>query len=207
MCMRYLEEYVSLFITGSSKRIGMDNNDFEFLYSIMEQLERSRTLTTRQGAALKRIYSKYVNNKAVMNGLSIAADDLREAIKRDYWKTELRISIERRQEARYIGDNLIALSYAPKPEAKTMATNLKAVWRNKLHIVAVNRHTLDGIIDFIGRFGLEIDTSTEEYLALCLSSKKQISHFIATSGGVAVNVCDDDLLASYVQNACGGTVL
>ena len=61
--------------------------------------------------------------------------------------------------------------------------------------------TLAGILL---RPGFDIDSTLEEYLAVCLESKDQISHVIAVQDGAAVNVCDDDLLAGFFLHLCNG---
>lgn len=210
--MRYLEDYISILLNGPPKNMAAlqvatnrAGNDYEFLFSIQDQLNNNRTLTTRQGAAIKRIFSKYDEADLLICG--IIPKDFRDAITTNAWRNALRISVERRNEARYIGDNLIALSYnSSDADAKQLAKSLNARWSNKLHIVAVTRHNLDNLINFIGRFGLALDSSTEEYLALCMSSQKMVSHFVCIDDGVAVNITDDELLSSFVIT-CGGEVL
>ena len=181
----------------------IDGVDYEFLSSIYVQLHSGRTLTTRQGYAICNVMKK-IAYQPNFKQFNLDKTDLLNAISEKRWKTPLRVSVTKRKEARYLGDNIVALSLNSSPDIKTDLKPLKPFWYDDLYIITVTRTTIEPLIDFLGRYGLEIDQPLEDYLALCLGSKKQISHFIAVQDGAAINICDDELLANYVLHMCGG---
>lgn len=195
-----LEDYIEKF-AATAHLIGTKH--VEFIISIYDQISCGRTLTTRQGYAACAMMRELARQPDFKR-FGIDKKAMLAAIDGKKWKTPLRISKERRKEVRYLGDNIVAISAPITPDMKIELRNTKAVWRDEMYIVTVTRNTLTYLIEFIGKYGLEMDSEVEKYLALCLGSKKQVSHFIAVQDGAAINVCDDEALANFVLHICKG---
>jgi hypothetical protein len=119
------------------------------------------------------------------------------------WKTPPRVTVQKRNEARYLGDNLVAISYQTKQEITQDVTRLRAIWRNGVQVIGVNGKNIDSLVEFLGFHRFEIDDRLEEYLALCLSSREQTSHFVADGESVVCNVCDSDTLSMFLLHVVG----
>lgn len=198
----YLEDYIGELAKQS---FNLNLGQIEFLSSLYEQVQLGRELTTRQGHAACAVMREIMAEPDFkIRFPTVDESALRTAVDERRWKTPLRVAVTKRREARYLGDNIVALSYQPNPEIRNAAKPLHAVWKDQLYLVTVTRSRLDCLIHFLGKFGFEIDKSLEEYLALCLGSKKQISHVIAVEDGAVINVCDDDIFANFIMNVCGG---
>ena len=200
--MKHIEEYLhEILMKGRS----LEPDTVDFLYSIEDQLGMGRTLTTRQGhavvAALRRLSRRpdFQNNYP-----NIPKEDFIASLNEKRWRNELRVAVERRREARYCGDNLIVASFPAFPEIKKDAKGCGFKYVDGYYATSIHGGNLTKIITFLGKHGFDIDSDLEEYLALCMGSKKQISHVIAVEDGAAVNVCDDDLFANFIMHVCGG---
>lgn len=198
----YIEDYIAYFAQNCSK---LGEREYEFLYSLYSQIEMGRTLTTRQGYAAIKMLKAISTRPNFKKDFTVNKSDLKEAIENKRWKSDLRVSVERRREARYIGDNIVALSFPAIPEMRRAMKGLKAVWHESgLYLVSVSKSNFDPLIEFLGVYGFDVNTELEEYLAVCMGSIKQVSHIIAVEDGAAINVCDDNLFADFVFHICGG---
>jgi hypothetical protein len=98
----------------------------------------------------------------------------------------------------------VGFTYQYKNEIAQDALALRATWRGGVQIVSVSIRNLESLIHFLGVHRFEIDTNLEEYLALCLASKKQQSHFITNGDGAVFNICDSETLSNFVLHVLGG---
>ncbi len=217
----YLEDYITtvadVLLTKSYATLGTRSGtvfleaaskDWEFLSSIGNQIDMGRTLTTRQGAAIKKLFNRILADPEALQKKGVDIEAFKKTLASNNWKNPLRVSVQRRNEVRHLGDNIICLSgNLNEPEMRLSFKRFKGVWRDKMYIVLIDKSNLDKVIEFIGRWDFEIDRATEEYLALCLSSVKEISHFICSGNDVAVNVCDNVLLGHFIHHICGGEVI
>lgn len=175
--------------------------DYEFVSSIAHQIAVGKSLTTRQAYAIRTALRKYTPHASDYSKQTPA--QFREILDANQWRGELRVTVQKRNEARYLGDNIVAISYQAKQEAIQEAKRLRAVWRDGIQIITVSRSNIEAVIDFIGTHRFEIDDELESYLALCMASKGQMSHLVYDQGSVVCNVTDSETLSLFLMHAVG----
>ncbi len=189
-------------VARSTKAYKLNSDDYTFVMSLSSQIEDGKTLTSRQAFAIRKVLSKYTNDAGMIVD-SITPMEWKACLDINLWKVEPRVTVQKRNEARYLGDNLVGLSYQYARDLAQDITRLRAHWRNGVQIVPVNRQSLDELIDLLGTYRFERDAALDEYLALCMSSKDQMSHFILDGESVVCNVCDSDTLSMFLLHVAG----
>lgn len=200
----YIEDLIHQF-ARSPKLFEIVSPDSEFIQSIDYQILEGKSLTSRQAYAIIKVMRKYTDCATVY--VKLPSDVFEQILNARLWKTEPRVTVQKRNEARYLGDNLIAVSYHTRQEINSAATALRAVWRDGVQVISINSANIEKVIEFIGAHGFEIDDTLEQYLALCLSSKKQTTHFVADADSVVCNVCDNDVISMFLLHVVGAQLI
>lgn len=199
----YMEDSIAALVGGAtplSKII--EATDYAFLASLAYRIAQRETLTTRQAFAAKKVLGRYT--KTISEYIpTMTSGKWQETLERCQWRTPHRATVQKRNEARYLGDNLVALSYHYAEDIATDARNLRVQWRGDVEVVGVTSANLDAVIDLIGKYRLEIDTDLENYLALCLGSRRAVSHLVSDGDNLVCNVCDSESLAMFLVHVVG----
>lgn len=178
------------------------DSDAEFISSVGFQASQGKTLTTRQAYAATNVLRKKAAKFSEM--VHMEKDVFLAITNSGAWKNEPRVVVQKRNEARYLGDNLVALSFHPTAELRTDLTRVGGPVRQGVTIISVaNNKKLEALIEVLGSHGFEIDEELEQYLALCMSSKGQRSHFVADGESVVCNVCDSETLSAFLLHVVG----
>lgn len=180
---------------------GTKLEDSMFLYSIFEQMSEGRTLSTRQGYAATATLRHYLPESEKYFKIPRAAAEA--ILNKNEWRAPLRATVEKRNEVRYMGDNLLGFTYAARHDLATQMRALKGCWRDHVLYVGVTAQNLEIIVEIMGQHRFGYDTAVEEYLALCLGSRKQTSHAVMVGRDVVFSICDSDGLAQYVLDVLG----
>jgi hypothetical protein len=179
----------------------------DFFQSIHLRIARDQPLTTRQCYKAKTVLNQYreLANAQRQNILCPSYDltTFRATIDQGLWKNQPVVRTEKRSEARYLGDNIVALSYSPSADMTLYIPSLRQQRRGEVCVMAVTELTLDPLIDFLGRFGFEIDDDLERFLALCLDSRKAVSEMVMHEGALVGNIRDSETLAAFLQQIMG----
>lgn len=125
------------------------------------------------------------------------------------------------REVRYIGDNCVAFRFkyndvileaikSLRKKNEYFADDLTRFdFTARVWIVRVTRDTLDPIFKIIKEHRFQFDDATLDYLTLASNSKGKPSTFVydPESGRIVANVCDNEIVATWVRNVLRGEVL
>lgn len=125
------------------------------------------------------------------------------------------------REVRYVGDNMLAFRFKMNDVIVDSIKSLRKKSDNFTHdvirfdhlarvwLVRVTRDTIDPIMQIIGKNRFQIDDATIEYLTLATNSRGQPSTFVfdPESGKIVANICDNEIIASWVRYVLGAEVL
>lgn len=197
--MLYIEDIIDLVVTklNQLKLSGIEYPDQNFLQSIYTQMTSKRGLTTRQAFAVKSILKK---NADLIRPFIPNFDHI---IHNNQWRDELRTVVEKRSEARYLGDNMLAFSFTPKEEISRDFAYFKGSFRDGLNLIPVTSRNYAKVINFIGKYNFEIDEITEEFLVLCDNSENMETEIVRNGNDIICNVCNNDALACYLLDIVG----
>ncbi len=185
-----------------SQTLSSFDDDVHFINSVGFQVSEGKTLTTRQAYAATSVLRKKAAKFAAI--LNMDKDGFLAIVNSGAWKNEPRVTVQKRNEARYLGDNLVALSYHPTTELRSDLSRISGSVRQGVMVVSVLNNTkLEALIEVLGTYGFEIDEELEKYLPLCMSSKGQRSHFVADGDSVVCNVCDSETLSAFLLHVVG----
>jgi hypothetical protein len=200
----YVEDLI-IQVAESDRAYKMEADDYEFVSSVAHQVKSGKALTSRQAFAITKVLGKYAVDAEKLVGLT--PRDFSACLASKMFRKELRVTVQKRTEARYLGDNLVGFTYQYQKELAEEASRLRAVWRNGVQVVGVTSKNVEGLISLFGQYRFEIDEQLEEYLALCLSSKNQDSHFISDGDAVVINVCDSETISNFLLHVVGARLI
>ena len=185
------------------------NWHIDFIESVGRRIKQEQPLSTRQAEMILRIAAE--RGAALAEGMHIDAADIRAMVACPAYRREPYASRWIRREARYIGDNKLALRFkmdrAIITELKTLGSVMgadKPVWIGwaSLWIVPVTRQSLARIVALISSHGFHCNDATIDYLTMAHNSRGMDSAFVldADSGTIVANVCDNPVLAAWIAN-------
>jgi hypothetical protein len=180
------------------------SNDRKFVRSIARRVDKGTALTTRQGWAFLNVLK---NNKEVNAQLGIKKDAFKALLATPQWRKPLVPSVELRSEVRHLGDNMLGFrSSSSRTEIEFAA--MKAVYSNGMKIVTIeNQASLDAVIEFIGKWGFEMDVPTERYLADCITHAMTPARVIVEGENILIDVPNQNALAQFAQHVLGADIL
>lgn len=125
------------------------------------------------------------------------------------------------REARYVGDNCIALRFKMND---VIVESIKALRKKngffsdnvirwdreaRVWVIRVTRDTIDPLMSIIGENRFDVDDETVEYLALAMNSREKPSTFVLDpeTGRIVANVCDNEVIAAWVTNVLWAEIL
>jgi hypothetical protein len=206
----YIEDIIAPISTSFAILWNLPDEDYEILSSFSEQIIRGKTLTTRQAYRLLVILNKLVKEPIDCTRLGIDPTILSTALQNPQWKNTPVASVERVKECRYIGDNILAISIMANRRGKEtlheLGAKLHKVNDVYLYLVDVRNNNLHKIINFIGDNSLGIDSSTEEYLNMCLT-QENLSEVIQVGNSLAIQTRGSESLTRYLLQHCGAELI
>lgn len=177
--------------------------DRKFVRSVSRRAEKGEALTTRQGWAFLNIMRK----NPIYAEISMKKEVFDDILRHPQWKIPLVPSVELRSEVRHLGDNLIGFRCSiSKAEAEFTALN--AIYSNGMRIVALrNASDLSAVIEFIGRWGFQMDRETEQFLAEALKFSDTPTKIVLADDQIVIDVPNEHVFAQFALHVLGATIL
>ena len=188
-----------------------------FIKSLANTVEHGRPLSTEQGRVFLNVLRK-VRTHAPFTGVE-------EVLETPKFRQEPYQSTFIPKEARYLGDNLIGfrckrIAEIVRDIRELVKLGQECSWLNnhdpvefnhyaKMWIVPVNKENFKAILNLIAEYDFDIDDELAEYLALCDSSKGEISTFVydLQSCKIVANICDNGVLSAWVAHVIYGELI
>lgn len=182
----------------------LPTQDRKFVRSISRRVEKGTALTTRQGWAFLAVLR---NNQNLNKEIGMKKDALEAMVAKPQWRLPLVPSVELRPEVRHLGDNMLGFRCSiSKAEIEFAA--MKAIYSNGMKIVTIENHaTLNAVIDFIGKWGFQMDVATERYLADCMTHSSAPTRVIVEGDNILIDVPNANLFAQFAQHVLGAELL
>jgi hypothetical protein len=196
----FMEDVISRL---ASVEFMFSGRDRKFIRSIGRRVEKGDALTTRQGWALLSI----MRNNRLNSDIGMKKDAYDALLTNPQWRTPLVPSVELRSEVRHLGDNILGFRTSNgKTEAEFSAMN--AVYSNGMKILSINNTAhLSAVVDFIGKWGFQIDNATEQFLAQCMEHAETKSRAVVDGESLLVDCPNDHVLAQFTLHVLGARFL
>jgi hypothetical protein len=173
--------------------------DGDFAVSLTRRLEKGIPLTAKQAHYAKNMLVRYSGKT------SIDSQTWDEVLRSNKWVNPPIVRVEKRNEARFLGDNLVGLYVEMTARIRESLYDLQYIETiDDMFVIPVTRQNITNLVEFLVQFRVEVDSTLDEYLGLCLKSHNQTSYFVTHHDDILVNVKDDDLLAMTVIHMMHG---
>lgn len=193
-----------------------------FIASVAQHICNDRALSSNQSHTILKLVRR-VRSQLIKLGTDAA--ELDRLLAKPEHRQPPYESSRRPREARYLGNNMVALRC--KVDGLLIA-HIKALgmdeglthcngilrsrprfeWTQKLWIVSVHRYNLQSLRTLLQEHRFHLDQILIDYLALCQASVDQSSTITRMDDDVLIaNVCDDDILASWMTTIANGIIL
>lgn len=194
-----------------------------FISSVAEHIRAERALSSNQSRMILKMIEKSRAYIASYNIASAAEIDHLLAVP-EHRRTPY-VSAQVPREARYIGDNLLALrckadgllttqikalGNPPVTSETLMRARPRFDWTHRIWIIPVHHFNLTAIRALLHEHRFRTNQLTADYLDKCAVSVNQPSTFAFADADrtmMIVNVCDDYILAGWITDVAGGIVL
>lgn len=178
--------------------------DRKFVRSINRRVEKGTALTTRQGYAFLNVLR---HTKDIHKDIGMKKEALEAMMAAPQWRFPLVPSVELRSEVRHIGDNMLGFRCS-NSKAEVEFTAMKAVYSNGMRIVAIDNHAnLNAVIEFIGKWGFQMDVATERFLADCMTHSSAPARVIVEGPNLIIDCPNHSVFAQFCQHVLGASHL
>lgn len=203
--LMYIENYITLLANASL----LNEQENDMMCSFAYQIDSGRPLTTRQAYRAKQILTRLSHDSAICYKRGINPLIMVKAIREDKWKILPKESIMTEREARYIGDNLIALTLSSNTSSrlsvKSMGGNFVFKDGKGFYVIPVTSDNIEDLLCFIARYDITLDHSTNDFFERCIMEED--SQAIMVNNSVVFSIHSDELLNRYLRQHCGAEVI
>ena len=194
-----------------------------FISSVTQHVQSGRPLSTNQARIVLKII-RTAEPYLVMDGIA-TRETVAHMLADPCYRLPLYESPQPvPREARYLGDNLLALRFkadsAVMQEIKRLATfvdgdrtwahgYVRFDWRHKVWVVSVHHYNRTALEQLLDRHRFHCDARAREFLANCRHAETAVSTFTVSDDSTALvaRVANNDVLAGWIIGDGGGVTL
>jgi hypothetical protein len=175
----------------------------KFIRSVGKRVEYGNALTTRQAWAFAAIARKTEHYREI----GMKRDQFFEMLAKPMWRKPLIPSVELRSEVRHLGDNMLGFRTSNGRTEIEFAT-IRAQYSKGMKIVAIeNKAQMNAVIEFIGKWGFEMDRATEEFLAHTMEHEATPTRVIVEGKVVFIDVPNQHVFSQFAKHVLGADPL
>jgi hypothetical protein len=183
--------------TVAENRFNLPAYESKFVQSLSNRLEYGHGLTTRQGRAFIKMLGKMSWSDS-----GLGKRTFEEVLADPKWKDALIPSVTHADEVRHIGDNVLAFRTS-NSEINRAFDDSKIPFKYGFRIIVIsNQKDLDQAITFIGKYGFQMDSTTEQYLMDILDNAetKAKSTMIMENDEAFFFIPNEPMLAQFIKH-------
>jgi hypothetical protein len=194
-----------------------------FIHSVTESILAERPLSTNQARVILDIIRR-VRHSLVRYGMA-TDDDIKVLLRHPQYRRPLYESSYVPREARYLGDNLIALRFK---QHETIVERIKALgkpamtdwarvrdmvprpqfnWEHRLWIVPVMHYNVLDLFSLLSEYRFHLDPVTLSYLRTARQSLSKSSALARLQDTLVIHIADNPILAGWITEIADGLAL
>jgi predicted transcriptional regulator YheO len=192
-----------------------------FVQSVDKSVEAGRPLSTEQSRVFMNIVKRY-HKKGIFN--IMRNFDIDSFIASPRHRQQPYASTNVPKEVRYLGDNKLAFrskwideivndikSLSNKSKDYSWKEYQRPYWNSqgRFWVVSLTSDNYNSVMKIIADHDFHFDDAVAEYLALASNSRGEKATFVldAESGNIIANVCDNEILESWIKRVLFGEIL